>query len=131
MPNFGAAKRRFPIRQRQGTHYTLLLGTLVAIKLIKSYLGLHPQRGRRASRDKEKETNGQFALGSKNEIFYYSRKEHLKISRIAKFGGESCKIRKIQPCARSLQIFCIFALRAEKVAILSRNCRENGNCFRA
>ena len=76
------------MKQRQGTHYILLLGTLVAIKLIKSYLGLHPQRGRRASRDKEKETNGQFALGRKNEIFYYSWKEHLKISRIAKFGGE-------------------------------------------
>ena len=27
-------------------------------------------------------------LGKKNEIFYYSEKEDLQISRIAKFGGE-------------------------------------------
>ena len=29
-----------------------------------------------------------FDLGKKNKIFYYSQKEHLRISRIAKFGGE-------------------------------------------
>ena len=27
-------------------------------------------------------------LGRKNEMFYYSWRENLKISRIAKFGGE-------------------------------------------
>ena len=27
-------------------------------------------------------------LGRENEIFYYSKREDLKISRIAKFGGE-------------------------------------------
>ena len=29
-----------------------------------------------------------FNPGKISEIFYYSSKEHLKISRIAKFGGE-------------------------------------------
>ena len=29
-----------------------------------------------------------FDLGKKNKIFYYNQKEHLKISRIAKLGGE-------------------------------------------
>ena len=29
-----------------------------------------------------------FNPGKMNEIFYYSSKEHVKISRIAKFGGE-------------------------------------------
>ena len=29
-----------------------------------------------------------FNPGEINKIFYYSSKEHLKISRIAKFGGE-------------------------------------------
>ena len=29
-----------------------------------------------------------FNLGKTNKIFYYSLKEHPKISRIAKFGGE-------------------------------------------
>ena len=29
-----------------------------------------------------------FDIGKKNEIHHYSYKEHLKISKIAKFGGE-------------------------------------------
>jgi hypothetical protein len=47
-------------------------------------------------------TNGQFQLSTnflsidrKDEIYHYSSKEHPKISKIAKFGFEICKIRKI------------------------------------
>ena len=55
-------------------------------------------------------------LGKTNEIPHYSQKEHPKISRIAKFGGEMLQNTE-NTAPRSLQILYIPALRDEKVTI--------------
>ena len=57
-----------------------------------------------------------FNLAKMNKIFYYSLKEHPKISRIAKFGGEMLENME-NMASQSLQICIYFVLREKKVTI--------------
>ena len=51
-----------------------------------------------------------FHPGKKNEVYYYSWKEHLSTSKTAKFGREMLKnVENV--VLRSLQILYIFVLR--------------------
>ena len=58
-----------------------------------------------------------FNLGKKNKIFYYSEKEHPKISRIANFGGEMLKNME-NIASQSLQICIYFCYARKKLPFL-------------
>ena len=71
-----------------------------------------------------------FNLGKANKIFYYSYKEHPKISSIAKFGGEM--LQNMENIASQSLKICIYLYYAmKKLPLLSRNCGKNGNFFLA
>ena len=54
-----------------------------------------------------------FNLGKKNEIYHHSQNEHLRISKITKFGR--AMLQNEENIAVRLQILCIFVLRTEKI----------------
>ena len=56
-----------------------------------------------------------FDLNKKNEIHYHSWKEHLKMSKIAKFG--CCKMRKIYNPVKFANFVYIFILRSVKIPL--------------
>ena len=55
-----------------------------------------------------------------NRIYYHSWKEHLKISKIVKFGGKILQMTE-NLTLRNLRILYIFVLRAEKSTTFEPN----------